>query len=68
MKVRAEDKYYIKDTRTTAVVTRTFEADTLSAAQAEADAAFGSLGFSLSTLKSASVRPILPREVPAAAA
>lgn len=62
MKVRAEYKYYIKETKTSAVVTRTFEAGTLSEAQANADAAFAALGFSLSTLKSASVRPILPRE------
>lgn len=63
MKVRAEYKYYIKETKTSAVVTRTFEAPTLADAQAQADAAFASLGFSLSTLKSAFVRPILPREV-----
>lgn len=63
MKVRAEYKYYIKETKTSAVVTRTFEAGTLAEAQGEADKAFGELGFSLSTLKSASVRPILPRAV-----
>lgn len=65
MKVRAEYKFYIKETKTSAVVTRTFEAGTLAEAQQQADTEFGKLGFALSTLKSASVRPILPREVPA---
>jgi len=67
MRFRAEYKYYIKESKTSAVVTRTFEGEGLADAQAQADREFAKLGLSLTALKSASVRPIQPREVPAAA-
>lgn len=67
MKFRAEYQYYIKDSKTKAVVTRTFEGEGLADAQSQADREFGKLGLPLTALKSASVRPITPREVPAAA-
>lgn len=66
MKFRAEYKYYIKESKTSAVITRTFEGTGLADAQEQADREFGKLGLSLSALKSASVRPIQPREIPAA--
>lgn len=67
MKFRAEYKYYIKESKTSAVITRTFEGETIAGAQEQADREFAKLGLSLTALKSASVRPITPREVPAAA-
>jgi hypothetical protein len=66
MKFRAEYKYYNKGSKTTGVLTRTFEADTLADAQGQADAAFNAI-LPISDLKSAAIRPIMPREVPAAA-
>lgn len=66
MKFRAEYKFYNKTTKTTGVLTRTFEDTTLAGAQSQADAAFTSM-LPITDLKSASIRPITPREVPAAA-
>jgi hypothetical protein len=67
MKFRAEYKYYNKQTKTTGVLTRSFEANGIADAQSQADAAFGTV-LPLADLKSASIRPITPREVPAPAA
>lgn len=60
MKFRAEYKYYNKSSKTTGVLTRTFEDDTLAGAQGQADAAFNAV-LPISDLKSASIRPITPR-------
>ena len=61
MKFRAEYKYYNKASKTTGVLTRTFEDDSLAGAQQQADTAFNSV-LPISDLKSASIRPITPRE------
>jgi hypothetical protein len=66
MKFRGEYKYYNKASRTTGTLTRTFEADTLADAQAQADAAFNAV-LPISDLKSASIRPITPRVTEATA-
>lgn len=66
MKFRAEYKYYNKATKTTGVLTRSFEDDTLAGAQGQADAAFNAV-LPISDLKSASIRPITPRVTEATA-
>ena len=61
MKFRAVYQYYKKDSKTSVEVTRTFEGEGLADAQQQADREFSKLGFPLSDLKSAAVRPITPR-------